>query len=341
MANAQEDKKANASKRVSKKKRVVITTVQRTNALLIVGGLIFGLIVGLAMNSSMITGAAVSKGAINEDVSSLFPQIEVTEVEDLGSMYMVSFTSQGRPGTFYVTNDGKFALIGQAIDLEIMAKELGETGVTAEAEEAVEVPKTETPDVEVFVMSYCPYGLQMEKAVLPVQNLLGEYANFDIKFVHYVMHGEKESVENARQYCIRENEPEKLWSYLDCFITEGEGNEQLCMALSEVDILETESCIIAARTDFKIDEDLASGATYPAFRIDKDVSESYGVQGSPTVVINGQIVSMGRTPESVKQAVCDAFIDAPDVCDTELSTEGFNPGFGSEAGSGDSTASCG
>ena len=36
----------------------------------------------------------------------------------------------------------------------------------------VAVTKSDRPKVELFVMSYCPYGLQMEKAYLPAWNLL-------------------------------------------------------------------------------------------------------------------------------------------------------------------------
>jgi len=49
-------------------------------------------------------------------------------------------------------------------------------------------------------MSYCPYGTQIEKGILPVINALGNKIKFSLKFVDYAMHGKKEIDENSRQY---------------------------------------------------------------------------------------------------------------------------------------------
>ena len=35
-------------------------------------------------------------------------------------------------------------------------------------------PKKEKPEVELFVMSHCPFGTQIEKGMLPVARLLGD-----------------------------------------------------------------------------------------------------------------------------------------------------------------------
>jgi protein-disulfide isomerase len=187
----------------------------------------------------------------------------------------------------------------------------------------------------------------MEKAFLPVSELLGDEADFSIKFVHYIMHGEMEAVENARDYCVQKDFPEQFNSYMTCFIKSGKNGvdnsavAQACLALSDVDPVAIDSCVAKARTEFKIDEDLASGEQYPRFGIDAEASNSYGVQGSPTLVINGVQVSAGRTPEAVKDAVCDAFLEAPEACNTELSSESFEPGFGLAASAATSAATCG
>jgi hypothetical protein len=51
--------------------------------------------------------------------------------------------------------------------------------------------KREKPDVDVFVMSYCPFGTQIEKGLLPVWDLLGDKINLNIRFVDYAMHGKR------------------------------------------------------------------------------------------------------------------------------------------------------
>ncbi len=45
-------------------------------------------------------------------------------------------------------------------------------------------------------MSYCPYGTQAEKGILPVVALLGDKIDFKLRTVHYVLHGDKEDLEN-------------------------------------------------------------------------------------------------------------------------------------------------
>jgi hypothetical protein len=69
-------------------------------------------------------------------------------------------------------------------------------------------------------MSYCPFGTQAEKGILPVVNLLKDKIDFKVKFVNYAMHGKKEIDENNLQYCIQKEEPNKYNSYLTCFLKE-------------------------------------------------------------------------------------------------------------------------
>tara|TARA_Y100000310_G_scaffold333684_1_gene411724 strand:- start:1078 stop:2109 length:1032 start_codon:yes stop_codon:yes gene_type:complete len=330
-----------------KTKKKASPMVKRSTVLIFVGGLVIGLLASLLISSAGVTGAAVSEGAIEIKLATLFPGVEVTGAEDLGSGYAVDIVSPQGSGTVFVTKDGKFLSPAEMIDLDELAKQLEaleeepEVISPEELKEPVGVDATERPTVELFVMSYCPYGLQMEKAFLPVKELLEEHADFSIKFVHYLMHGEKEAVENARQYCIQKDVPTEFDAYMNCFIRDGEGNEQACMALSGIDVAQVDSCIIDTYTEFKIEDDLASGDQFPRFGIDKEASEGYGVQGSPTLVINGEIVSAGRTPEAVKQAVCNAFTEAPEACQTTLSEDGFTPGFGLQASAATSAATCG
>jgi protein-disulfide isomerase len=49
-------------------------------------------------------------------------------------------------------------------------------------------------------------------------------------------------------------------------------------------------------------------------------ASSVGVTGSPSLVINGVIVSASRTAEAYKTAVCSAFNDAPEECGETLSS---------------------
>ena len=86
------------------------------------------------------------------------------------------------------------------------------------------VEKRETPEVDLFVMAYCPYGTQTEKAFLPVLELLGDKIDFNLRFVYYAMHGKKELDEQLRQYCIQKEQKSKKRTYS----TERSQRDRLC-----------------------------------------------------------------------------------------------------------------
>ena len=133
--------------------------------------------------------------------------IEITKTEKEAGMYKLSFVSdEGLEGTFFITNDGKSLIPSQAI----VPLEGGSAQSTPGAQPTPdEIPKSDKPTVELFVMSHCPFGTQAEKGILPVVNLLGDKIDMEFKFVYYAMHGELEVVEQHNQYCIQEEQNDK------------------------------------------------------------------------------------------------------------------------------------
>jgi protein-disulfide isomerase len=210
------------------------------------------------------------------------------------------------------------------------------------------VPKSDKPKVDLYVMSYCPYGLQMEKAFVPAWNLLKNKAEISVKFVNYAMHGKKEVDENTRQYCIQSEQPTKFQAYLNCFFGAGQndGKEagfQKCLASTGVNQTSLNSCVARTDKQFGIttkfnDQSSWLSGQYPQYPIHDSENQQYGVQGSPTLVINGVQASAGRTPEAVKQAICDAFNNAPSECQQNLGNSQFQPGFGTVLSAAGGTA---
>lgn len=181
------------------------------------------------------------------------------------------------------------------------------------------------PTVDLFVMSYCPYGLQAEKALLPAYNLLKDKANIKIRFVDYAMHGKKELDENLRQYCIQLEQNDKYYNYLNCFVQSGD--YVTCLDKANVNTVKLESCTYRIDEEYNITERYNDGR-FPQFNIDKDLNEKYGIRASPTFVINDKVVSISRrSPEAIKEAICSAFIIKPEECKQTLSTETASPGF--------------
>lgn len=204
-----------------------------------------------------------------------------------------------------------------------------------------EVPKTSKPKVELFIMSYCPYGLQMQKAYLPVYDLLKNKADMSVKFVNYAMHGKMEVDENTRQYCIQKDQPSKLSAYLNCFFSAGrndgsEADYNSCLTSAKVDKKALSNCIQSADKQFGITakyDDRSSwlSGQFPIYPINDKENNEYGVQGSPTLIINGVQSEVNRTPEAVKEAICAAFDNPPAECGQSLSTTSFQAGFGTAA----------
>jgi len=210
------------------------------------------------------------------------------------------------------------------------------------------VPKTDKPVVQLFVMSYCPYGLQMEKAYVPAAKLLGGKADVSVKFVSYSMHGQKEVQENLRQYCIEKEQPDKYLNYLSCFVAST--NTTQCQQQAGIDAAKLQTCYDAADKQFNVTANYDNQASwlngqFPQFNIDKALNDQYGVQGSPTLVINGQQTEVARSADAVKSAICAAFTTPPAECQQTLSTasEAAGPGpIGAGGGSaGAAAAGCG
>lgn len=194
-----------------------------------------------------------------------------------------------------------------------------------------ESPKADVPEVELFVMSYCPYGLQMQKGFLPVYQLLSGKADMSVRFVDYIMHDKREIDENLRQHCIQEQGPAEYAVYLNCFLKEGE--VEGCLTEAKVNQSALTSCIEVTDKEYSITEHYEDASTwlngsYPPFDIDAIACQEYGVRGSPTLVINGQQAQVNRSPEAIKQAVCQSFNNSPSECSQTLSSDNPSSGFG-------------
>lgn len=206
-------------------------------------------------------------------------------------------------------------------------------------------PKSDRPAVELFVMSYCPYGLQMEKAYLPAMELLKNKADISVKFVSYAMHDLKELEENTRQYCIQSEQSDKFIPYLKCFT--GKDDYKACLATAGVNEGKMNACVGATNQKYGIitkynDQSTWLNGRFPVYPIHQDLNTQYGVQGSPTLVINGAQSEAGRTPEAVKQAICAAFNSPPSECQKTLDTAAPAPGFGATTGgNANAQAGCG
>lgn len=206
------------------------------------------------------------------------------------------------------------------------------------------VTKSAKPKAELFIMSYCPYGLQMAKAYLPVMTLLKDKVDLSVNFVNYAMHGKKEIDENNREYCIQSEQKDKFISYMTCFTAKDD--YKTCLTTAGVNASKLNTCVSQLDSKYGItkkynDQSTWLSGTYPLYPVQDDLNQKYGVQGSPTLIINGTEVQASRTPEAVKKAICDSFTSAPSECNTVLSSASAVAGFGTGIGTDTTGVECG
>ncbi len=233
-------------------------------------------------------------------------------------------------------------LITKNTDICNQAKTLQPADIT-QPQTTPEVTKSDKPVANAFVMSYCPYGLQFMKAYVPVIELLGSKADIQVNFVQYTMHGEKEMLENTRMYCIQKEQKDKFTQYLRCFVEDG--NATRCIGVAGVDSTKLDTCFNAVDAQYQVRKTFnESTGNYPAYPVEAALAEQYGVGGSPTFILNGAEVSVNRSPEAIKQAICAAFNTPPAECNTQLSASaeaaGLGP-IGSGSASSGSASQCG
>jgi len=272
---------------------------------------------------------------INENFNIGSSLASLVSVAEEGGVYKIYLKIGETDYQSYATKDGKF-LFPEGHELTLASGEEGVSGQT------VDIEKRDRPDVKLFVMSYCPYGLQAQKAFYPVYDLLGSKVDMAVYFVNYIMHEKEEIDENIRQYCIQKEEKDKYSAYLSCFTKEGD--YQKCRDEAGVNPAKIESCFFDTNRDYDIislynNKDTWLSGNYPLFPIDDELNKQYGVGGSPTLVINDVKVDFNlRSPENLKSIICQAFNSAPEECSQTLSTDVPSAGIG--GGTGDSGGSC-
>ncbi len=261
---------------------------------------------------------------------------KLVNTTDEGSLYLVVLSIPSQDGTskdipVYVTKDGK-NLIPQLIPIETQIETHDRQNSNSN-----NIPKTNKPKVELYVFSYCPYGTQSEKGIIPVVKLLGNKIDFKIRQIG-AMHGPHEELEAKRQLCIEKEDPSKLLDYILSFDTNAEigaCNSNATCSTPLVDKIYTHLGINKAKIEACIASD--GDSLYAA---EEANSKSHRVSGSPTLIINGVNAQSKRDSASYLATICSAFSNAPEECSQTMSSASPSPGFGGSTTSTSSNAHC-
>ncbi len=254
------------------------------------------------------------------------------ETAEESGLYKIRLKIGDQEYDSYVTKDAKL--------LFAQGTKITEETSNQDSAAATDIPKSDTPKVELFVMSFCPYGNQAEEAMKPVVELLKDKANIELHYVIYdnyggggpsycldkenkycSMHGINELRQDIREYCVQKYYKDKVWNFIK------EINSKC--SLSNVD-----TCWEGVAKTLGIDVEKIKtcqkneGLTIAAQELVLD--QKYDITGSPQLIINGKAFEGGRTPEAFKKAICSAFNSQPEECSQTLSSDGSSVSGGCE-----------
>jgi len=283
---------------------------------------------------------------INTNLLSGGQTASVTSVSEESGLIKMKLKIGTNEFDTYATKDGKL-LFPQAFNMDEVkntpADTTGSSNTNAPTADQIKktcdaTAKTDKPMLEAYVVSKCPFGLQMQRVLADVvQNAPDLAQNIKVRYMGSItngkieaMHGDEEAQENLRQICIRDEQAAKYWTYVSCHIKAGDVDS--CLSSSAVDKTKLTSCMT----------DPSKGLAYA--KVDFDLNTKYNVTGSPTLVLNGKNASEfdfgGRTSDAAKSMICCSSSAQPAICSTTLNTAEAASSFSETyAGSGSSTNS--
>ena len=303
-------------KKSVKKKKVSLNEKLKTNPWILSTFILGILAIILIVITFTVPTESISEQAVNQKVVDYLSALgvedaTVNEVTDMGSFYEVVVSVGESEGPIYLTKDGKFRI--QPIGALEIEDEIPEPTNT----DTGEITKADVPKIELFVWAYCPYGVTAQAPFAEVAKLFGD--KIDAKVVmYYDGHGPFETQQNKIQECIQKYDKDNYWDYALGFVETiydkcGSSRDITCdldESTALMDSLGIDSEAILTCVDSE-----GAGLIQAASTRAKEV----GVTGSPSFVLNDNLLSVARTAESYKDATCQSFNTVPDECGETLS----------------------
>lgn len=255
-------------------------------------------------------------------------KFKINSIKETNGVYEFELELQGATAqkyTSYITKDGKI-LFTSGIKLDDLNKQQGAQPTPEKKMSCNDLPKAEEASLTAFIVSNCPYGLQMQRVVKKALSEAPDLAsNLAVKYIGAIsngkitsMHGDKEAQENLKQICIREEQSDKYWPYVSCYMQEGKSEE--CSTTAGINKANLDSCI----------SDPKRGLAFA--QKDFDAANKFSIGGSPTLLLNNkQIVSEfdfgGRNANSLKDIVCCGSSTKGEPCGKTLSKSDMATSF--------------
>jgi hypothetical protein len=166
--------------------------------------------------------------------------------------------------------------------------------------------------IDFYVMSWCPYGMQVVNSMGPVLKELGQSVDFRMFFIGTKsksgklssLHGQGELEEDLRQVCAMKYYSD-AYLYMDYIICRN-GNIrsakwESCAQKNGMDVQTLRECSEGAQGQELLSESIRA-------------SKAMKATGSPTMYIDGKRYNGNRGPLDFKAALCEAMDTKAQAC---------------------------
>jgi len=256
------------------------------------------------------------EGFIKDNLVPPGTEVSIKSASEENGMYKVVVSVGKQEINSFITRDGK-KFFPQAMDIAEVEKK---TADQKKESEPKKVPKADKPSVDLYVMSFCPYGNKSEDTLKPVYDLLKNKVNFNFHYIVSVegdniqsLHGQKETDQDMREACVLKESGKDKWFSFVSYVNKNCGSDGACWekgaAAAGLNAAKISSCVASQG------KDLMKAAAAEA--------EKNDASGSPTFLINGvksEAVYQYGNSEEYKKAICDSFNTAPAECSKTLSS---------------------
>jgi len=172
---------------------------------------------------------------------------------------------------------------------------------------------TDTVKLDFYVMSQCPYGLQVENAIEPVLAKLGDSVDFNLEYIatdngdgtFRSLHGQPEVDGNIAQLCAIKYQPE---NYMNLIICQNKnsgaipGNWEDCARQNNMAVDKIKACYEGEEGKNLLKASIQN-------------TNEVGATASPTIYLNDQKYSGGRSETDFLRAICNSFEgQSPQAC---------------------------
>ncbi len=152
---------------------------------------------------------------------------------------------------------------------------------------ASRVSRMGKPTLELFVMSYCPYGVQAEERIIPIVKKFGDTIDFKLRFIAQEkepvsltditpftsLHGYPEVSENIRQLLIAKEYPGKYLDYILCRGKKLNQSWEACAQKLDINVEKIQTLFDSQEAEQLFRENIKRGA-------------ELGIRTSPTILVD-------------------------------------------------------